>query len=479
VEVQHRGTQTRLRFLHSSPVLLVAFAFAVMGDPVSSVAYAIEAALRALHGDLGLLLVTMGLVLGIIVLVSLNYHQLYARFPEGGGDAAAIGKAFGEGWAFLPLGSLIVDYALTITISVAAGASAIIAYLPALASFRILLALGLLAIVAGGTWFGHGGRMAFALMTIAFAAVALIVVVKGIADPVAHGSGHLSASEHHHAGPFSVLLAFPVAMALATGVEAPSSAIAQLGQLDNAGRLRFGRTTLWLMLAIVITLTLGLSGLAVSLRIGLPSANSTLVSQVARAAVGHGAIFAAFQVTTAVLLLAAASSSFQAGPGLLKALSRAGGGVGVLPDWLGRTNRHHTPYWGVATFLLISAALVTAAGAREQRLVLFYAVAVFVAFLCGLLAMAKFFLMERRRLRLTISLLGAIAVTATLGVDLARGDPIVSVISALTISGVLYRLWVKAGRPNGLAEAEMLGEPMRDSTHDEQVPEAPPSTATS
>ena len=89
-------------------------------------------------------MVTMGVVLGIIALVSLNYHQLYARFPEGGGDAAATGAAFGEGWAFLPLGSLIVDYTLTIAISVAAGASAIIAYLPALAPLRIPLALGLL-----------------------------------------------------------------------------------------------------------------------------------------------------------------------------------------------------------------------------------------------------------------------------------------------------------------------------------------------
>jgi len=91
-----------------------------MGDPVSSVAYAIEAALRALHGDLLLLLPAMGIVLGIIALVSINYHQLYGRFPDGGGDAAAAGRAFGDGWAFVPLGALIVDYALTITISVRA-----------------------------------------------------------------------------------------------------------------------------------------------------------------------------------------------------------------------------------------------------------------------------------------------------------------------------------------------------------------------
>jgi hypothetical protein len=464
VKAQHRLSPAALRsFSRSRLILLVAFAFAVMGDPVSSVAYAIEAALRALHGDLGLLLVTMGLVLGIIALVSLNYHQLYARFPEGGGDAAATGSAFGEGWAFLPLGSLIVDYALTITISVAAGASAIIAYVPGAASFRIALALGLLVLVAGLTWFGHGGRIVFATMTIAFVAVGLLVLARGIADPVTRGSGPLVPAGSHNAGAASVLLAFPVAMALATGVEAPSSAIAQLGQLDDTGRRRFGRTTLWLMLGIVVTLTLGLSLLAVSLRVRIPPADSTETAEVARAAAGGGTIFAAFQLSTAVLLLAAASSSFQAGPGLLKALSRGGGGVGVLPSRLGRTNRHHTPYWGVVVFLAVSAGLVAAAGAREQRLVLFYAVAVFIAFLCGLLAMAKFFRAEGRPLLLVTSVLGALAVAVTLGANLARGYPIVSLVAALTIAAVLRALWVRAGRPGGVAQAERLAEASLDS----------------
>jgi hypothetical protein len=439
-------------------VLLVAFAFAVMGDPVSSVAYAIEAALRALDGNLGLLLATMGLVLGIIVLVSVNYHQLYARFPEGGGDAAATGAAFGEGWAFLPLGSLIVDYALTITISVAAGASAIIAYVPGLQPARIVLALGLLVFVAALTWFGHGGRVIFAAMTIAFAVVALVVIARGVVDPVARGSSPLVPAGHHGSGPLAVLLAFPVAMALATGVEAPSSGIAQLGQLDDDGRRRFGRATLWLMLAIVVTLTAGLSYLAVSLRVGVPPADSTQTAQVARAAAGHGAIFAAFQITTAVLLLAAASSSFQAGPGLLKALSARGGGVGVLPDRLGRTNRHHTPPWGVVVFLAVSGVLVVAAGAREQRLVLFYAVAVFVAFLCGLLSMARFFRSEGRRVLQATSVLGALGVAVTLGANLARGYPVVSLASALLLAWVLHALWVRAGRPSGVAEAERLAE---------------------
>ncbi len=443
----------------SGPVLLVAFAFAVMGDPVSSVAYAMEAALRSLDGRLTLLVPTMIMVLGIIVLVAVNYHHLYARFPEGGGDAAASASAFSDGLAFLPLAALMVDYALTIAISVAAGASAIIAYLPGLAPVRVALALVLLVVVAGLTLFGHGGRAVFALMTISFAIIGSLVIVLGAwATPVRHVMASTPPPAFHHSAALGVLLAFPVGMALATGVEAPSSAIAQLAQLDNAGRLRFGRTTLWLMVGIVVWLTMGIVVLGVRLHIGLPPRNSTWIAGVAQAAIGRGALFAAFQVSSAVLLLAAASSSFQAGPGLLKALARGGSGVGILPAFLSRSNRHHTPYWGVAVFLATSALLVAATGAQEQRLVLFYAVAVFIAFWCGLASMTRFFRRDGRLWLVAVSVSGVLAVGLTLGIDLARGYPIVSLVAACAIAGILYWMWVRAGRPRGVAQAEQIAE---------------------
>ena len=164
-------------------LLFFAFAFAVMADPVSSVAYAIEAALRALHGHLGLLLPTMGIVIGIIALVTLNYWQLVRAFPEGGGSPEAAGRAFGEEWSFLPIGALVVDFALTIAISIAAAGSAIIAYLPGLAPARIPIALGLTAAVAALTWFGHGGRMIFAVMTWSFIIAAVAVLALGWISP--------------------------------------------------------------------------------------------------------------------------------------------------------------------------------------------------------------------------------------------------------------------------------------------------------
>ena len=227
--------------------LLFAFTFAVMADPVSSVAYAIEAALRALRGDLALLLPTMTLVVVIIVVVIVNYHQLVGRYPRGGGAPAAAAEAFGEASAFIPIAALIVDFGLTIAISTAAAASAIIAFFPALAGLRAPIALLLIAGVAAGTWFGHRGRTVFAVMTVAFVVLTVVVLICGLF--LTPRSGSPANTDPGHAPPFAVALAFPVAMALATGIEAPSSAIAQLGELDDPGRRRFGRITLWLTAA--------------------------------------------------------------------------------------------------------------------------------------------------------------------------------------------------------------------------------------
>ncbi len=336
--------------------LFFAFAFAVMADPVSSVAYAIEAALRALNGHLDLLLPTMSIVIGIIALVTLNYWQLVRMFPEGGGSPEAAGRAFGEEWSFLPIGALIVDFALTIAISIAAAGSALIAYVPALAPERIPLAMALVALVAGLTWFGHGGRLVFAVMTSLFIVAGVVVLAAGWISPHStHGDAPITGS----ASPalVAVILAFPVAMALATGTEAPATSIAQLGQLDNHGRWRFGRGTLGLTILIVGGLTLGLTALAVHLNVGIPGSDSTQIADLAKAAVGDGGLFGFFQLSSSVLLLAAAASSFQAGPGLLKALARTwpDGSPGLLPAALARVNRHHTPVLAVVVYTAISA----------------------------------------------------------------------------------------------------------------------------
>jgi hypothetical protein len=181
--------------------------------------------------------------------------------------------------------------------------------------------------VAGGTWFGHAGRVVFATFTTLFLLATGVVLAVGFVAPHGHGTSHVtgSASPALAAG----ILAFPVAMALATGFEAPLTSIAQLGQLDDDERRRFGRGTLLLTVGIVGVVTLLLTGLAVHLNVGIPGGDSTQIADIARAATGGGARFALFQCASSILLLSAASSSYQAGPGLLKALARTQTGEGL------------------------------------------------------------------------------------------------------------------------------------------------------
>lgn len=446
------GAETRLTPLARRAAtfnLFVAFAFTVMADPVSSVAYALEAALHALDGDLSSLVPTMALVLGTIGLVATAYHDLIGRYPDGGGGAKGIAAAFGEAWAFVPLGALLVDFTLTIAVSCAAGASAAIAYLPGLADARSPLALGLVALVAGGVLLGHRARVVFATATLAFLGTSVVVLVAGAGvAPAAHAPAL--------AGDVAVLpmiLAMPLGMALATGVEAPADAIAQLGELDSRGRRRFGRLTLWLMIAIVTLLTFGLAALAVRFGLGAPPADSTLLAGVAQRATGGGALFAAFQGASALLLLAAAASSYLAGSGLLKALAlHVDGEDGLVPRRLGVVNASFVPPAGVGLLMAVAGLLVVLSGGHEQELVRFYAVAVFVSFLAALVACDVLTWRERRFGRLALNLAATAAVALVLALNLGRLDPLISLAAAGGISLYLWAAWVRHGRPAGIAE---------------------------
>jgi hypothetical protein len=442
----------------SRPVLVLAFAFTVMADPVSSVAYAIEATLRSLDGDLASLLPTMAVIIAIIGVISATYHELIGRFPGGGGGPEGIANAFGEGWAFIPLGALLVDFTLTVAVSCAAGASAVIAYVPELGPLRTPIGLGLVVVVAGGVLLGRGGRVAFAIATLAFIVLSICVILSGIfasANPpvagIHHGGGGTALLFGAGLGP--VILAIPLGMALATGVEAPSNAIAQLPQLDDRARRRLGRLTLWLMVGIVGGLTIAFAALAVTLGTELPPADSTLIAEVARDATGGGFLFAAFQASSALLLLSAAASSYLAGSGVLKALATLGrDGEGLVPSRFGRINRFLIPEWGVALVLVAAAVLVAASG-REQRLVPFYAVAVFASFLAATIACARLSYRDGRRGALVINVVGAVLVAIILGINATRLDGFIALCTSGGVAVYLWRIWVSRGRPRGVAVA--------------------------
>ncbi len=438
--------------------LTLAFALTVMADPVSSVAYAIEAALRSLHGDLSSLVVTMAAVIAIIAVISTTYHGLIGRFPSGGGGPEGVARAFGEGWAFIPLGALLIDFTLTVAVSCAAGASALIAYLPKLEPFRTPIGLGLVVLVAGTVLLGQLGRVVFATATVVFIALSICVIASGVTgspgSAVATGHAPVGTSPLLvAAGLGPALLAIPLGMALATGVEAPSNAIAQLPQLDDGARKRLGQLTLWLMVGIVGTLTIAFSVLAVHLGTDTVPADSTLIAEVARDATGGSPLFAAFQASSALLLLAAAASSYLAASGVLKALATIGkGGQGLVPSRFGRINRFLIPEWGVA-LVLIAAAMLVAASGREQRLVGFYAVAVFASFLAATIACARLSYLDGRRVALVLNIVGAVLVTMILGMNATRLDGMIALLASVGVAAYLWLIWVLRGRPRGVATA--------------------------
>jgi hypothetical protein len=424
-----------------------------MADPVSSVAYAIEAALDALDGDLADLVPTMGMVIATIAIVSATYHQLIRRFPAGGGGPRSLAAAFGEGWAFLPLGALLVDFTLTVAVSCSAGAAALIAYVPELAEWRIPIALGLAVAVAAGISLGHRGRVFFATAALAFLGLALVVIARGaFADPGA--SPPAMTPPLADAALLPVLLAMPLGMALATGVEAPSDAIAQLPQLRDRGRRIFGQLTIWLMVGIVGSLTIALALLATRLGVGLPPEDSTLLAEVTRRATGGDVVFALFQAATALLLLAAAGSSYLAASGVLKALALHGAdGTGLLPRRFAIINRFLVPYWGVALVLAAAALLVALAGGDEQQIVRFYAVAVFASFLGALVGCARLSLRDGMRASFAVNAVGIVLVAFVLAINLTRIDAVISLVATAVIALYLWRAWIARGRPGGLATA--------------------------
>ena len=440
--------------------LFVAFAFTVMADPVSSVAYAIEAALRALHGDPASLFAAMALVVGIIVVVSLTYHQLIGRFPEGGGGPEAVAAAFGEGWAFLPLGALLVDFTLTVAVSCSAGAAALIAYLPSLGAARLPIALALAAVVAAGVLAGHRGRVLFALATQAFVLLALAVIVAGaFAAPLAvpapgggaHGNPLLAGATLA-----AVLAAFPLGMALATGVEAPSNAIAQLPQLGDRGRRLFGRGTLWLMVAIVGLLTLCFAALAV--RLGRRPSRRRL-DAARRGGAGLG------RRRRRLRLLPGAQRPAPAGrrrfliPG---GLGRPQGARRPRP----RRRERHAARAPAPRKPLPRRPLGRAGGARrrrgdDRRGRRAGAAARPVLRRLGLRQLprrdpglrASDSLRDRRPAAVAVNFAGAALVALVLVLNLTRLDSAIALIASFALAAYLWRAWVARGRPGGVVRA--------------------------
>ena len=390
------------------------------------------------------------LVVAIIALVAAGYHGLIARFPNGGGGPEALAAAFGEGWAFLPLGALLVDFTLTIAVSCAAGASALIAYVPGLAGLRVPIALALVVAVGAATLLGHRARSRVRdrhdrLHRRNARGARDGSAAAGDSWPPAARRGRRAGSRCcspcRSAWRSPPVWRLPPTRSLSSG----SSMHAGGG---GSGSSRSGSCSPSSARSRSVSPHSPFGSGS-----GEPAADSTLLADVAREATGGGAVFAAFQGASALLLLAAAASSYLAGSGLLEALAAHGGdGEGLIPRRFRLINSSYVPPWGIAGLAAVAAFLVLVASAREQALVHYYAAAVFASFLGALLAGTVLSYRDRRPLATLVAAAGTAAVGTRARAEpppdrsghLARASPPPSRV-------FLWHRWVARGRPGGVA----------------------------
>jgi hypothetical protein len=126
-----------------------------------------------------------------------------------------------------------------------------------------------------------------------------------------------------------------------------------------------------------------------------------------------------------------------------------------MPRRFAVLNRFHVPPWGILVVLVSSAALIGLARGHDQEIVRYYAVSVFAGFLGALLGCARLSYRDGRRLELAVNLIGVVLVIFILALNIARPAGVIVLSAAALLAGYLYAVWVRRGRPAGVAEAEM------------------------
>lgn len=385
-------------------------------DALSSVAYAPqELVMILLIGGTAFLAFTPWVATAVVVLlvvVVLSYRQLIKAYPSGGGDYEVARTNLGERAGVVVASALLVDYILTVAVSIASGVDNIISAVPELDPWRIELAVGFVVLIILVNLRGvREASSAFAIPTYIFIGSVGFMIVTGIVrwmlgdPPVASSAqfGVEAESLTQAAVLLLILRAFSSGCSALTGVEAVSNGVPAF----RKPKVRNAQLTLVTMGSIAILLFAGLTLLAIVTGvhyaenpchlIGFDCTSTpqpSLMAQVAAATFGAGSIpFYVIQAATACVLLLAANTAFNGFPLLGAVLARDG----YAPKSL--NTRGDRLVFSNGMIILGAAAIVVLIvfQARLTTLIQLYIIGVFVSFSIGQIGMVKHW---RRELRL-------------------------------------------------------------------------------
>lgn len=414
------GTTSKLkRLLFGKPIatkkahhekLAIPFGLAIFAsDALSSVAYASEEILLVLKdaGPIGLLYLTpISLWLAVLmIVVGFSYYQTIHAYPNGGGTYLVSTENLGSFAGRIAGASLLIDYVLTVAVSVSSGVAALISMFPATQHYSIAIGVGAVALIGIANLRGaKESGLLFFVPTIAFVLMVLALVSKSVyislTDGLVYEAAMTAPPQGFHAITMLLLLrGFAASCTALTGTEAIADGV----QAFKAPEAKNAARTLVLMIVLLITMFVGISFSAQHFGIvPIPAGEigyKTVLAQLAEKMFGAGWFFYGLLGTTAAILFLAANTAFADFPRLSSFIARDG----YLPRQLGTLGDRLVFQNGI---ILLSAAaifLIIIFKADTHSLIPLYAMGVFVSFTLSQAGMTVKFHREREETKRAIA----------------------------------------------------------------------------
>ncbi|KJE20717.1 amino acid/polyamine/organocation transporter, APC superfamily [Frankia torreyi] len=379
--------------LLSKRVALPVFA----SDALSSVSYATEEILLVLSlGGLAFYHLSPWLAGAVIVLmltVVASYRQNVHAYPSGGGDYEVVSTNLGPRAGLLVGSALLVDYVLTVAVSVSAGVANLTSAVTGLAPHKVIIAVVIVIVLTMMNLRGvRESGTAFAIPTYGFVAGIAVMIVTGLIKtafghtPRAESAGYHVVAEHDYAGfalAFLVLRAFASGCTALTGVEAISNGVPAFRKPKS----RNAATTLLLMGVIAVAMFAGVTALALISDVhvaehtkdlvGASGEQPTVIAQVAAAVFGDGSPgFVYIATVTTLILMLAANTAFNGFPVLGSILARDG----YLPRQLHTRGDRLAYSNGIVLLAGFAVVLIVTYHAQVTALIQLYILGVFISF---------------------------------------------------------------------------------------------------
>ena len=386
-------------------------------DALSSVAYATQEILLVLTlGGTAFLYLAPWVALAVVVLMAAvvaSYRQLVRAYPTGGGDYEVASTNIGRSAGVIVASALLVDYVMTVAVSVSSGVDNIISAFPSAHQYRVLMAVGFVAVLAAVNLRGiREAGLTFAAPTYLFATGVFIMIGTGLVrtafgDRPVSESAHYGVTVHHGYGSlgflallFFTLRAFSSGCTALTGVEAIANGVPAF----KPPKARNAQVTLVMMGLMAVSMFAGITMLALLAKVHItdPTTSScqltgvtdcahtpqrTVIAQVASAVFGgpHSVGFFYIQATTALILVLAANTAFNGFPLLGSILAHDKN----LPTQL-KTRGDRLAYSnGIVMLALVAALLIFLYKADVTRLIQLYIIGVFTSFTLGQSGMVR------------------------------------------------------------------------------------------